>query len=167
MIFPRHRWLVGIAAGMTTAGAILTFLMINNVAGQLSQREWPIVDGEVISSKVAGQRAYHPRVIYQYNVDGIMYTDSSDLRAPGFGGKRKRLEVAERLVAQYRKGDMVEVHFNRKRPEDSYLGSSLRWGTFGRLGFGLTLYLAGFFIFLSLRRRTATKVTPPVSEVSG
>lgn len=159
LALPRHGWLIWTTAGLTATGALLTILMTNDMTGQLSQKDWPIVDGIIVSSEVTGERAFHPRVVYRYYIDGILHTDSSDLHVPGFGGKRKRMEVAEKLVALYWKGDTVEVHYDPDRPVDSYLESSLRWGTFGRLGFGLTLYLAGILMFLSLRRKNAKKET--------
>ncbi len=67
-----------------------------------------------------GDRAYRPRVRYAYKVNGRAYTGSTAYRhiwgTAGTNRQRAELFVQERPA-----GKLVEVYYDAKRPERSFL----------------------------------------------
>ncbi len=126
-------------------GVVLAVIEIDSVIEWQRITAWPTVDGVVIESAVAGQRAIHPRVVYEYAVAGVTYVSESDLQAPMFGGKRKKYDVAKELVAEYPVGRAVTVHYDPDSAACSVLIAEVPWNVYGKLGLGITLCLLGTY----------------------
>ena len=109
---------------------------------------WPAVSGTVTSAEVIGDRAYRPLVKYDYNVDGSPYSGESDLEIPGFGNQSKRLDVAQKLVAEYPVGTSVPVYYNPDNPAESRLVHHVPWNTYAQLGLAIFIALAGAVILV-------------------
>lgn len=77
----------------------------------------------------------------------------SHLDTPGFGNKRRRLEVAEKSTARYPAGTMIPVHYNPDCPEISRLRVGPSSGSYLQLTFGFVLYMAGLFMIIPVFRR--------------
>ena len=148
------RWLLFLGIVLFVGGTLLVINQSRAVERHEYVRLWPTTDGVVISSEVAGERAFHPEVVYEYQVLGQTYQGLSTLQVPGFGGKRKRDEVATKEIANYWPGRTVTVYYNPDDPSESLLHTRLEWAVYGQLGFGGTLVLAGLLLILWPRRQT-------------
>lgn len=154
------RWLMAVGGVVILAGGALSIAQMNRLIHDYSIRTWPTVTGKIISSEVKGDRAFHPEVVYEYNIDNVgkgdhvRYVDTSFLQQPSFGGKRRRYETAQKLIEPFPSGSNVTVYYNRLDHTDSRLLTKLAWDTYGRAGFGLFLFTFGL-ILVSLPRRGA------------
>ena len=149
----RRNLVMILAAIVLVAGGMLTHFSIDRFREMLAISDWPSVEGEVISSKMIGERAFHPEVVYQYRMNDKLYVDTTDLGAPAFGGKRKRHEVAEALLEPFDSGMTVKVFYSPEDPKYSMLRPHITWSVLGKMGFGGTLVMVTTVILLSFRRR--------------
>ena len=124
-------------------GVILAWEQIEPVKNVSAARNWPSVPGMVIKSEVVGDRAIRPRVIYEYIVDSVTYRSESDLRAPMFGGKRKKSDAAKELVSDYSVGSEVTVRYNPDSAAQSTVTAFVTWDVYGKLGLAITLVVIG------------------------
>ncbi len=144
-------------AGLTvlvTGGIGLTFALvaailigigwINHRRAQASQ-QWPMVLGRVTGARVEanpsddGGPTYSPTIRYAYDVGGRMYTNAR----LAFGGvtNDSNPAVAQRAVARYPAGAIVQVYYNPANPQDAVLE---RRAGISRFMFGL----GGVFLVL-------------------
>lgn len=108
----------------------------------LRTRRWPTARGELVASRVRrsssdrGSTSYHPKVRYQYEVDGTTYVSTSiGLNSgPSFNTRSKAQSWLDNLQRQ----DTIAVHYDPRRPDRSVLEPS------GASG-GLFLLLIGLF----------------------
>ncbi|UCE25362.1 MAG: DUF3592 domain-containing protein [Candidatus Zixiibacteriota bacterium] len=124
-------------------GAVLAAIEIETVLRGREMRTWPTVPGVVTESEVVGDRAIRPRVVYDYTVDGTIYRSESDLRVPMFGGRRKKYDVATKLVAKYPVGSQVTVYYQPDSVARSTIVPEVPWDVYGKLGLGVLLCLIG------------------------
>ena len=151
-----HRGWLLVSAGLLIAGLGLTIVGSRLVTREWSKRSWPSTTGTILESRVEGERAYHPEVVYEYTVDSVRYRDSTILHQPAFGGKRKRYDVAIHEAALYAPGDTAPVFYDPSSPQNSDLVTSIFWADYAITGVGATLLAAAFCFGLAwLRRRTA------------
>lgn len=106
---------------------------------------WPSVQGVVTVSKVAGERAFHPHIEYEYSVGGRTYRDSTTLDLPSFGGRRSKYDAAEFVASQYPVGRKVTVHYNPQNPSESNLRVFPSWAVYGKMSVGILLSAFGVF----------------------
>lgn len=125
-----------------------------NLHDELTKENWPTVTGQIIGVEIVGIRAFHPLVTYRYNVNKIEYESTRHLEAPGFGGKRKRWDVAEKTAALYKPGTKVDIYFNPNDPAESRLIVGPAYGMYLQLALGLLLFIIGF-AFLNIISRGA------------
>lgn len=148
-------WWIGVLIAL--CGAVLVMYQSHHLQEHERVKSWPTVEGLVVDSKVAGELSYHPEVRYEYEVDGRTYDGTSTLLVPGFGGKRRRDEVALKEIANYWPGRTVTVHYNPADPSVSLLLTRLKWSVYGQLGFGGTLFVLGFLVLLWPRKKRPGK----------
>jgi hypothetical protein len=147
-------WLVTIIA------IIALVLIISGIVGlrsEIATGQWPPVDGSVISSKVVGEKAFHPEITYSYMVNGSEYSHTSTLKIPGFGGKRNRLELAEYLVAQYPSGRTISVFYNPDDPSQSELKTGITYRTLLETALGVVLLVIAGILVIPLYRKTGVR----------
>lgn len=113
--------------------------------------QWPSVEGTVITSRVAGERALHPEIVYEYSVAGSTFRDSTGFDTPSFGGKSVKQDVAEAIVAKFPSGSRVAVHYNPEMPSQSLLRLSPDWSLYGKIGLGGVLFGLGLFLIAAAR----------------
>jgi hypothetical protein len=119
------------------------------LAEYLDTRGWPTVTATITASEVIREGdVFGPRIVYRYQVDQQIFVDTSHARAPGFGGKRKRFDAAERILEDYPVGDTLTIHYRLDSPEISTLRPGPPWKVYGQLGFGGSLFIAGLFLIL-------------------
>lgn len=104
-----------------------------------SQRDWPVVTGRVVASRLGAGLNYRPEVVFRYGVGDRQYTDTSSLHAPGFGGTRDRLDVAEKLLRDHPANAAVSVYYDPSVPERSTLLPGPTWDLYVQTGLGLSL----------------------------
>ncbi|UCG62094.1 MAG: DUF3592 domain-containing protein [Candidatus Zixiibacteriota bacterium] len=126
-------------------GAVLAAIEIESVLQWRQIADWPSVEGTVIESGIAGDRAIHPHIVYEYMVDSVVYRAESSLRAPMFGGKRKKYDVAKELVSEYPVGRAIRVHYSPDSAAHSMILTEVPWDVYGKLSLGVTLCLIGMF----------------------
>jgi len=131
-----------VAVVLALVGAWLTIDGSFALIEGFQSRNWPIVPGVVVDSRVEGTRAFHPEVVYEYTVDGARYRDSTSLQQPSFGGRRRRKEVAEVEKGLYSPGEEVAILYNPENPAVSYLGRHIHWSVYGRTGTGAVKVIA-------------------------
>lgn len=129
---------------LIVAGATLLAVDLEQFQDVRARHHWPTVTGRITASTVVGERAFRPNLVYQYAVDSIVYTDSSFLDMPSFGGRRSRYDAAEKKAAEYPVGSEVPVHYNPAHPAESRLKITAPWSVYGQVGF------SGFLIVLGL-----------------
>lgn len=121
-------------------------LKIELVVGK--KHQFSETKGVVLKKYIAGERAFHPEIIYQFKLDSVIYKDSTTMDPPMFGGKRKKYDVARTILEDFEIGDSVNVIYNPASPKESYLKLSVKWNQFVILFFGYLLISAGILFLL-------------------
>ncbi len=145
-----------IAYALIMVGAIFGYFDASELNELRSRRNWPTAAGEVIESKITGEKAIVPSVTYTYALGDKAYTSTSDLGTPGFGNAAKRLNAAQTLIADYPVGRAVRVHYNPDDPRESYLTTAVPWNAYMRYGLWICALLFGLLIqhFFGFKRRS-------------
>ncbi len=133
-------------------GVILTVRDCRHVQVGFQRMKWPVADGTVTDATVVDGRLHRPRVTYHYAVDGVEYVAITDLKAPYFGAKSTRKEVAYKTIADHPKHSLVRVYYDPDNPMNSYLTPRPTWDEFTRMSLGVMLMLAGAGGILATRR---------------
>jgi hypothetical protein len=146
------KWLaVLVAAVVSYAG----FLKFENLEIYLARRHWPITQGTITSSDITGDRALRPVIGYRYTVGDSTYTDTTNLNTPGFGNKRRRLEVAEAWVKEYPVGKTIPVRYDPQAPRMAYISITPPWTDFFVPGLGVfCAIVAGFLLVCPTLRKS-------------
>ena len=109
---------------MILFGLGLTAILSRTVLKDAQASEsWPTTVGVVTASELRSQRSgdgytYSPRVVYEYSVDGEMYTSG---RITVADGSSSRAEGAEAKVEQYAVGSEVAVYYDPDLPTEALL----------------------------------------------
>ncbi len=133
-------------------GIALTIILAIKLNSEMKMKDWPRVIGTVSSVEVVGTRAFHPVVSYSYIVNDVEYQSMQHLEAPGFGGKRKRWDVADKTAALYNPGMEIDVYYNPDDPSESRLIVGPTYGIYLQLTFGLLLTIIGLVLFWKFNR---------------
>lgn len=149
----RKRLIVALLALFATSTAIGHF-STSHLTELRARRDWPTAPGIVIESRIVGEKAIVPYVVYSYDVNSIPNLGTSDLGTPAFGNKSKRLDEAETLLAKYPVGMPVEVHYNPADPKTSYIVSAVPWNAYAQSGIWMFLILtaAGLLVAFGFRK---------------
>jgi hypothetical protein len=162
-----RRYWYGIGAGLMAVGLLVTVYGAGRLEHNWRHRNWPSVSGTVIESRVAGTRAFHPVVVYEYQVGEAVFRDSTALHQPSFGGKWKRYDVAVKAAAEYVPGMTVPVFYNPSRPGESVLKVSVYWADYGITGVGAMLLAIGVCLtLLMIRGSPGAKTAKSGSELA-
>lgn len=134
-------------------GILLIAVETKNLSVTLEEKSWNTTEGKIIKSQIIGNRAIKPMVIYEYYIEEVRYTDTSNLKVPMFGGKRKKYDVAFELISQYPKGGKVTVFYDPKEARRSTLKPGASWAVYSKLSLGLILFVVGLSSFIIILRR--------------
>lgn len=129
-------------------GLGLTFLGVVKFKNANETKSWPVTQGTVTASEVAGSIKYNPSVNYTYSVNGTEYS-SNQIGTMNFRTKNK--SVAEEVVAKYQAGAAVEVHYNSKNPSDAYLEPGTETGHFLLLLIGILVLSVPVFSLVLIK----------------
>lgn len=116
-----------IALGWVVA-ALVVLLGVRQFRLGLRTRRWPTARGELVASRVRssssqrGGTSYHPKVRYQYDVDGTTYVSTSiGLNGgPSFNARSE----AQSWLEDLRRRNSIAVHYDPGRPDRSVLEPS-------------------------------------------
>lgn len=139
-------WLTVSSLVIAFIGIWLVYSQMSLMEQYVSLRGWNSVQGVITDSRVVGERAYRPEIVYQYAVDEIIYRDSTNLDPPGFGGRNAKRDAAEGVASEYPIGKQVVIHYDPANPADSRLKITPPWSVYGKTGFGGFLFGAGLFL---------------------
>ena len=129
------------------------FVIYNSVNGLnafLDRREWPIVVGNVSSIEMKGIKTHEPEIHYKYKIYDEIYTGTTDLGTPLFGGSKSQKRVAQTILDSFNVGDTVTVFFNPADYSHSVLKVTPNWSVFIQYSFGLML--ASIMLILIINR---------------
>ena len=146
------KWVIGLGVLVTAGGIVLSLMAIGKVGDALARMSRPATEGTVISSQVVGERSFAPEIVYEFFVDSVRYTGSTDRHVPLFGNKRRTREVAEKEVSAYPPGREVVVFYNPVNPGESTIMPEPRWNHIAQAGLGLFLCFGGIVLMLLPRR---------------
>jgi len=136
-------------------GVILIFIQTNRINEISESKNWSTTEGIIVSSIVVGDRAFRPDVEFEYSVNGRLYSQTTDLQMPPFGGRRSKYDAANKLAGMFPEGKSVEVHYNPEMPSSSKLKTGIPVEIYLRLSFGTFLLCIGLFIsFNYISRKT-------------
>lgn len=146
---------LALAAGVLfwIIGLLLVYLQIRDLNSFAAIQSWPVTEGTVTESRVIGDRALRPNIVYSYTVDAVSFRDSTYLDEPPFGGRNVKQQEAEAIVADYPVGTKVQVHYNPLQPSVSVLRTSPDWAIFGKMGLGSFLFGLGLFLSVAFFHR--------------
>lgn len=129
------KWLMGLA--LLGIGVALAFAGGRMVYRSKVSKDWPTVQGTVLSSRVETLRSkravsFRPEVSYRYEVNGIPYTsDTVAFDGNGSGG----LADAQAMTRHYATGAPVTLHYE---PEDPSV-ACIECGSTGFVNYLVTL----------------------------
>lgn len=109
-------------------GVLLVFALVLGGFGWSKYRlgqastSWPTVDGQIASAKLDSTRSdgktkYQPAVSYNYTVDGTSYAGTRISAISSYSSRTK----ADAVLARYRTGTRVTVHYDPANPRSSVL----------------------------------------------
>lgn len=136
-------FIAGLLSG--TFGLALFYLFIKTFRFAISSKNWPTVEGIIVSSNVAGDAdGYYPDISFSYNIDGVDYTSTAfnpnELIARSMMGKK----AAERKIRTFPRGTPIKVYYKPNDPKKAIIDPGITLNSM--------FFLAGagmcFFIFL-------------------
>ncbi|MBK6283769.1 MAG: DUF3592 domain-containing protein [Draconibacterium sp.] len=131
--------IIGLA--LTTVGGV----MLKNA---IESKNWPVTNGTVTGSEVAGSIKYYPSITYTFTIEGVDYS-SDQISNMNFRTKNK--SVAQEVVNRYQVGSVATVHYNSTNPSKSYLEPGINTGHLLLLLFGIIALAIPVFSFIFLK----------------
>jgi hypothetical protein len=129
-------------------GLALTLLGSVKLKNAAETNRWPITNGTVTSSEVAGAMKYYPSVSYNYIVDSAVYTSN---RISNMNFNTKNRSVVEEVLKKYPLGSEVKVYYNSTDPSKSLLEPGINTGNILLLAFGLIVLAIPTFSVLFMK----------------
>ena len=130
------------------AGPIFAWNGMSDVFTALSAKNWPTVQGAVLTSNVEtsrgskGRRSYAPSITYRYEVDGKRYEGNRiDYGDRGSSSQGKAIAIS----MKYPQGRDVTVHYRKSAPEESVLEVGTSLSNWIVLVMGLIFTVVGIF----------------------
>ena len=153
LFFTRRRNLRFVTSNFFT---VLTFVCLfaaiglilwgeNKLTISRTRLKWPTTTAVVVESKVIGDRAFRPDIIYEYTVAGQTYQGDTNLNTPGFGNKRSRRDTAERIIRDFEENQPITVYYNPDDPAESYIRPGPQWSDYMKFGIGHLLFMSALF----------------------
>ena len=130
----------------TLIGFTLVIWQDGEINNEIEKRNWKTIEGEIIESKIVGERALRTEVKYQYRTNDTTFYGISDYNIPGFGSKNYRRKTARIVKNENPIGTKIKVYYNPKNPEKSTLRYGPYWSNYMKIGFGSVMIFVGMFI---------------------
>jgi hypothetical protein len=132
------------------AGILLIIDSSDEISRAFSRRSWPETMAQVVETNIVGERAYNPQLSCKYEVEGKLYTLTTDLKTPGFGRKRSRRQTAGIILNEYPVGSEVRIYYNLENPKDAYIRTGPYWSDYMKLSLGILLSVLGLYGILGM-----------------
>ncbi len=158
--------LIGIV--FLSIGAFFVIWGKGQVDQSAASKAWPVVQGKITQSQVTSYRStshskgrtrsttmYSPKVVYTYSVGGQSYSCDRIFSSDYSSSSAKR---ARKLVAKYRTGTTVDVHYDPDNPQEAVLEPGGNLMTYLPLGMGLLVSLVGLGLSLKSLWRMFVKM---------
>lgn len=134
---------------LTIIGLALTAVGGVMLKNAVESKNWPVTNGTVTGSEVAGSIKYYPSITYTFTIDGVDY--SSD-QISNMNFRTKNINVAQEVVNRYPVGSVATVHYDSTDPSKSYLEPGIDTGhilllLFGVLALAIPVFSAIFLKF--------------------
>ena len=145
ILFSLQDWILIVSVIATLIGLMFVLWQDGEINNEIEKRNWKTIEGEIIESKIVGNRALRTEVKYQYKINDAIYYGNSDYNIPGFGSKNYRRKTARIIKTQNPVGSVVKVYYDPVNPENSTLRYGPYWSNYMIIGFGSVLFLIGMF----------------------
>ena len=111
------KWGLAIGLLLIIWGGLWGFAGISSTQQARESREWPTVEGQILSSWVSEGElrdppSYYAHVNYSYVVNGVQY----DGKRISFGISHGSRNYAESIIDKYPAGKLVPVHYDPSDP---------------------------------------------------
>ena len=148
-------WLKILGVLVALVASYAAFVKFRDLEAYRARRHWPVTQGTVVSSAIAGDLAPHPVVGFQYTVGDSTYIDTTFLHTPGFGNESRHMEVAEAWIHEYPKGRLVDVSYDPTNPGRAYIYLTPPWVDYFVPGLGVfCAVVAGFLLACPVSRKS-------------
>jgi hypothetical protein len=129
-------------------GIGLTFLGFVKIKNAADAKSWPVTNGVITSSRVAGAIKYYPSLDYKYMVDSIVYSSNS-ISNINFTSKNE--STVEEFLKKYPLGSETKVYYNRLKPAKAFLEPGINNGNIILLAFGIFLLAIPVFLVIFIK----------------
>jgi len=147
-------WMLFLSVIATISGIGLINWQQTEITIAMEQRNWHETTATVLESKVAGDRAYHPEITYEYFADGQKFKGITDLNVPGFGGKNYRKNNASKIINEMPAGTELKVYYDPDNPQISVLHKGPKWSNYMQSGFAVIILSIGLLgIIYGIRQK--------------
>jgi hypothetical protein len=133
---------------MLIIGLALTLIGFSKFKKAADTKKWPVTEGIVTRSEVAGIMKYYPSITYTYIIDSVTY-NSTSISNMNFSTRNRR--VAEEFINKYPLGSEKMVHYNRSNPSEAFLEPGINAGNILLLCFGILLLLVPILLVTFLK----------------
>jgi len=126
---------------LTIGGTVFVLRSIWHLLTALESRSWPRTRGVIVASKLEDDREsggggmYRALVSYRFTVDGHEFV--GDRACFGDSDRTSWSWAARKIVARYRPGDAVTVHYDPSKPREAVLETGISGVLMARLAFGI------------------------------
>jgi hypothetical protein len=129
-------------------GLALTLLGSVKLKNAAETNRWPITNGTVTSSEVAGAIKYYPSISYTYIVDSVVYNSS---RISNMNFNTKNRSVVEAVLKKYPLGSGIKVYYNKADPSRALLEPGINTGNILLLIFGIIVLAIPIFLVMFMK----------------
>ena len=129
-------------------GLALTLLGSVKLKNAAETNRWPITNGTVTSSEVAGAMKYYPSVSYTYIVDSTVYNSN---RISNMNFNTKNRSVVEEVLKKYPLGSEIKVYYNSTDPSKALLEPGINTGNILLLALGIIVLAIPIFLALFMK----------------
>ena len=164
--YVQKTWKSATYCALFSIGATLIFFEGQSIDRFIEIRNWPTTEGKIISSKVAGERAFHPEIGYEYSIAGKTYTGVTDMEMPGFGSRAYRKSNSEKIIFDYPQGIAMKIHYDPENPSVSKIHTSAHYSVYLLITIGALFYGTGIFgILQAVKNRFFTNKVSPLQTI--
>lgn len=129
-------------------GIGLTFLGFAKIKLAADSKKWPVTNGTITSSRVAGAIKYYPSLTYTYMVDSIVYSSNS-ISNINFNSKNE--DTVKEFLKKYPLGSEIKVYYKNSEPSRAFLEPGINNGNIILLAFGIFLIAIPVFLVIFIK----------------
>jgi Protein of unknown function (DUF3592) len=148
-----------LATFLILAGAVISFWWApSQILTAYAAENWPTATGKIVSAQVYDKHSknsgttWYTKLRYKYQVQGkTLENDTYTTAGDHSSSSRREMDAFAQLHAS---GTDIQVFYDPDAPATSLLAPGVHWKSWGNLGMGIILLLAGgYFLLRQLRSR--------------